>query len=255
VGGSMKLQGKRAIVTGAARGIGRAISARFVAEGAKVLMADIDGAAVQAAAAPLGAESFAGDVALKRDTDALVAKAIQIFGGVDILVNNAGITHAADFFDLTEADFDRVIAVNLKAAFLLGQAAGKDMAARRSGVIINMSSINAIVAIPNQIPYAASKGGVNQLTKVMALALAPHGIRVNAIGPGTIFTEMAQSVLSDPEIGKRALSRTPIGRYGQPEEIASVAVFLASDESSYMIGQTIYPEGGRLALNYTVPVA
>lgn len=251
----MKLQGKRAIVTGAARGIGHAISARFMAEGAKVLMADIDSAALQAAAAALGAESFAGDVAIKRDTDALVAKAIQVFGGVDILVNNAGITHAADFFDLTETDFDRVIAVNLKAAFLLGQAAGRDMAARRSGVIINMSSINAIVAIPNQIPYAASKGGVNQLTKVMALALAPHGIRVNAIGPGTIFTEMAQSVLSDPEIGKRALSRTPIGRYGQPEEIASVAVFLASDESSYMIGQTIYPEGGRLALNYTVPVA
>ncbi|MBY0510790.1 MAG: SDR family oxidoreductase [Rhodospirillaceae bacterium] len=250
----MKLQGKRAIVTGAARGIGRAISARFIAEGAKVLMADIDAKAVQAASAELGAESFAGDVAVKRDTDALVAKAIQVFGGVDILVNNAGITHAADFFDLTETDFDRVIAVNLKAAFLLGQAAGKDMSARRSGVIINMSSINAIVAIPNQIPYAASKGGVNQLTKVMALALAPHGIRVNAIGPGTIFTEMAQSVLSDPEIGKRALSRTPIGRYGQPEEIASVAVFLASDESSYMIGQTIYPEGGRLALNYTVPV-
>lgn len=251
----MKLQGKRAIVTGAARGIGHAISARFMAEGAKVLMADIDSAALQAAAAALGAESFAGDVAIKRDTDALVAKAIQVFGGVDILVNNAGITHAADFFDLTETDFDRVIAVNLKAAFLLGQAAGRDMAARRSGVIINMSSINAIVAIPNQIPYAASKGGVNQLTKVMALALAPHGIRVNAIGPGTIFTEMAQSVLSDPEIGKRALSRTPIGRYGQPQEIASVAVFLASDESSYMIGQTIYPEGGRLALNYTVPVA
>jgi len=251
----MKLQGKRAIVTGAARGIGRAISARFIQEGAKVLMSDIDGAAVQAAATSLGAACFAGDVALKRDTDALVAKAIQVFGGVDILVNNAGITHAADFFDLTEADFDRVIAVNLKAAFLLGQAAGKDMAARRSGAIINMSSINAIVAIPNQIPYAASKGGVNQLTKVMALALAPHGIRVNAIGPGTIFTEMAQSVLSDPEIGKRALSRTPIGRYGQPEEIASVAVFLASDESSYVIGQTIYPEGGRLALNYTVPVA
>jgi len=109
--------------------------------------------------------------------------------------------------------------------------------------------------IPNQIPYAASKGGVNQLTKVMALALAPHGIRVNAIGPGTILTEMAIKVLSDPEIGQRALSRTPIGRFGEPEEIASVAVFLASAESSYIVGQTIYPEGGRLALNYTVPVA
>ena len=249
-----RLEGKRAIVTGAAQGIGRAIAARFVAEGAKVMMADIE-PAITAAAEAVGAEACVADVASKNDVDALVARTLQVFGGVDILVNNAGVTHAADFFDLTEADFDRVMAINLKAAFLLGQAAGRDMAARKSGVIINMSSINAVLAIPNQIPYAASKGGVNQLTKVMALALAPHGIRVNAIGPGTIMTDMAMKVLSDPEIGKRALSRTPIGRFGAPEEIASVAVFLASDESSYIIGQTIYPEGGRLALNYTVPVA
>lgn len=248
----MRLQGKRAIVTGAAQGLGHAIAARFAAEGAKVLMADIDGDGVAAAAKAIGAEAMKADVAVKAEVDALAAHAIRVFGGIDIVVNNAGITHAADFFDLTEADFDRVMSVNLKAAFLLSQAAARDMKTRKSGVIINMSSINAVLAIPNQIPYAASKGGVNQLTKVMALALAPHGIRVNAIGPGTIRTEMAKKVLSDPAIGQRALSRTPIGRYGEPEEIASVAVFLASEESSYIIGQTIYPEGGRLALNYTV---
>ncbi len=248
----MRLQGKRAIITGAAQGLGRAMAARFVTEGAKVLMADIDGTGVTAAAKDIDAEALKTDVAVKADIDALVAHAIKTFGGVDIVVNNAGLTHAADFFDLTETDFDRVISINLKAAFLLSQAAARDMKTRKSGVIINISSINAILAIPNQIPYAASKGGVNQLTKVMALALAPHGIRVNAIGPGTILTEMAKKVLSDPAVGDRAMSRTPIGRFGEPEEIASVAVFLASEESSYIIGQTIYPEGGRLALNYTV---
>jgi glucose 1-dehydrogenase len=251
----MRLKDKRAIVTGAAQGLGRAIAQQFVTEGARVLMADIDGPGVTAAAKAIGAEAMQSDVAVKTEIDALTAHAIQIFGGIDIVVNNAGITHAADFFDLTEADWDRVMNVNLKAAFLLSQAAARDMKTRRSGIIINISSINAVLAIPNQIPYAASKGGVNQLTKVMALALAPHGIRVNAIGPGTILTEMAKKVLSDPEIGQRALSRTPIGRFGEPEEIASVAVFLASAESSYIVGQTIYPEGGRLALNYTVPVA
>lgn len=248
----MRLQGKRAIVTGAAQGLGRAIAARFAAEGAQVVMADIDEPALTEAAKVIGAESLRTDVAVKADIDALVAHTLKAFGGVDIVVNNAGITHAADFFDLTEADFDRVMSINLKAAFLLSQAAARDMKTRKSGAIINMSSINAVLAIPNQIPYAASKGGVNQLTKVMALALAPHGIRVNAIGPGTILTDMAKKVLSDPAAGNRAMSRTPIGRFGEPEEIASVALFLASEESSYIIGQTIYPEGGRLALNYTV---
>jgi glucose 1-dehydrogenase len=182
----------------------------------------------------------------------MVAAAVDQLGGVDILVNNAGITHAADFFDLTEADFDHVIATNLKSAFLAGQAAARHMAAQRHGVIINMSSINALLAIPNQIPYAASKAGLTQLTKVMALALAPHGIRVNAIGPGTIVTEMSKAVLAGAAMESKVLARTPIGRYGQPEEIASVAAFLASDDASYIVGQTIYVEGGRLGLNYTM---
>jgi NAD(P)-dependent dehydrogenase (short-subunit alcohol dehydrogenase family) len=123
------------------------------------------------------------------------------------------------------------------------------------GAIVNMSSVNAVLAIANQVPYVVSKGGINQLTKVMAVALAPHGIRVNAIGPGTILTELARgAVLGNAEAERRILSRTPLGRLGEPDEVAQVALFLASAESSYLTGQAIYPDGGRLALNYTVPV-
>jgi NAD(P)-dependent dehydrogenase (short-subunit alcohol dehydrogenase family) len=129
------------------------------------------------------------------------------------------------------------------------------MAGRAPGAIINMSSINAVVAIPNQTPYCVSKGGLDQLTKVMALSLAPYRIRVNAIGPGSIMTEMMQTVAQDREARRRVLSRTPAGRMGDPAEIAAVAVFLASDEASYITGQTIYADGGRLGLNYTVEVS
>jgi glucose 1-dehydrogenase len=122
------------------------------------------------------------------------------------------------------------------------------------GAIVNMSSVNAVFAIANQVPYSISKGGINQLTKVMALALAPHGIRVNAIGPGSIATDMLGSVMDDAEARKRILSRTPLGRIGEPSEIASIAAFLVSDDASYITGQTIYADGGRLPLNYTVPV-
>jgi NAD(P)-dependent dehydrogenase (short-subunit alcohol dehydrogenase family) len=128
------------------------------------------------------------------------------------------------------------------------------MVKQGKGAIVNMSSTNAVVAIPNQVPYATSKGGVNQLTKVMALALADKGVRVNAIGPGSILTDLLKTVMSDEAARQKILSRTPMGRCGEPAEIAKVALFLASDEASYLTGQTIYPDGGRLALNYTVPV-
>ena len=149
-----------------------------------------------------------------------------------------------------------MLAVNLKSMFLCGQAVARAMVKRGiRGSIVNMSSANAVVAIPNQVPYVVSKGGINQLTKVMAVALAPHGIRVNAIGPGTILTELSkQAVLTDDAARRKILSRTPLGRCGEPEEVAAVAAFLASDDASYLTGQTIYPDGGRLALNYTVPV-
>ncbi|MGZ8288536.1 MAG: SDR family NAD(P)-dependent oxidoreductase [Telluria sp.] len=252
----MRLANKVAIVTGATQGIGLACAQRLVQEGARVMLVDVKPEGVHAAEA-IGAAArfFAADVSQKADVDAMIAATLKEFGQVDILVNNAGVTHAADFLDLAEEDFDRVLRINLKSMFLCGQAAAREMVKRQSGCIINMSSVNSELAIPNQVPYVVSKGGVNQLTKVMALNLAPHGIRVNGIGPGTILTELAKkAVMASPEARHTILSRTPMGRCGEPEEVASIAAFLASDDASYMTGQTMYVDGGRLALNYTVPV-
>ena len=247
-----RLEGKCAIVTGAAKGIGRAIAERFAAEGAVLLLADID-PAVEALARDLGHEAIVADVSRKAEVEGIVARAGTLWGGLDILVNNAGVTHAATLDDLTEDDFDRVFATNLKSALWGTQGAARLMG--EGGAVVNMSSVNAVLAIPNQIPYVVSKGAMNQLTNVTALALAPRGIRVNAIGPGSIATEMLAGIMAeDPAARDRILSRTPLGRAGEPEEVAVVAVFLASDEASYLTGQTIYPDGGRLGLNYTVPV-
>jgi glucose 1-dehydrogenase len=259
----MKLLNRVAIVTGGAKGIGRAIATRFAREGARVVVADIDEDAGSAVVQEIGAHGAVRfircDVGDKADAENLVASTVQTWGSVDVLVNNAGIVHAADFLDVTEADFDRVLRVNLKGAFLVGQAVARQMVAQvkaggAPGAIVNMSSVNAVVAIANQVPYSASKGGIDQLTKVMALSLAPHGIRVNAIGPGSIMTDMLAAVNTDPAAKHRLLSRTPLGRIGDPAEIAAVAAFLASDDASYVTGQTIYADGGRLPLNYTVPV-
>jgi NAD(P)-dependent dehydrogenase (short-subunit alcohol dehydrogenase family) len=228
----------------------------MIAEGAKVMLVDIkpEGAA---AAAALGEQArfFAADVSQKADVDAMVAATLAAFGRIDILINNAGVTHAANFLDVCEEDFDRVMRINLKSMFLCGQAVARVMVRQQSGSIIKMSSVNAELAIPNQVPYVVSKGAINQLTKVMSLNLVEHGIRVNGIGPGTILTELAKkAVMASPESRHTILSRTPMGRCGEPEEVASIAAFLASDDASYMTGQTLYVDGGRLALNYTVPV-
>jgi len=259
----MRLADKVAVVTGAAKGIGLAIARRFLAEGARVTIADIDPDAGSRAAEELGeggpVRFVRCDVGDAADAQNLIAGTVQTFGAVDVLVNNAGIVHAADFLQVSEADFDRVLRVNLKGAFLVGQAAARRMVEQvegggAPGAIVNMSSVNAVFAIANQVPYSVSKGGMNGLTKVMALALAPYGIRVNAIGPGSIMTDMLASVAKDPAAEARLLSRTPLGRIGQPEEIAAIAAFLASEEASYVTGQTLYADGGRLPLNYTVPV-
>lgn len=252
-----RLEGKVALVTGAARGIGLACAEAFVREGARVVLADVDAKAGAAAAEKLGGRFVACDVSRKAQVLAAVEAAVQAYGRLDVAVANAGIVHAAEFLDLEEEDFDRVLAVNLKGVFLVGQAAARQMVKQGGGgAVINMSSVNAVLAIPNQVPYVVSKGGINQLTKVMAVALAPHGIRVNAIGPGTILTELARTaVLGNREAERKILSRTPLGRMGEPSEVGSVAAFLASDDASYVTGQTIYPDGGRLALNYTVPVS
>ncbi|MFL5228487.1 MAG: SDR family NAD(P)-dependent oxidoreductase [Microvirga sp.] len=255
----MRLKDKVAVVTGAAQGIGLAIAERFAREGAKVAIGDINAEKGEASAAKLGAGALfhQADVGYRDQAEGLIARAVAAFGRLDILVNNAGITHNADFLDLAEEDYDRVLRTNLKSVFLCGQAAARRMVAQGGGgTIINMASVNARLAIPNQVPYGASKGAINQLTRVMAVGLAPHRIRVNAIGPGTIMTDLARdSVLRNETATRMVMSRTPIGRFGEPDEVASVALFLASDDASYITGQTIYPDGGRLALNYTVPVA
>jgi glucose 1-dehydrogenase len=256
----MKLSGKVAVVTGAARGIGRACAERFLEEGCKVVIADVDGGNLAKTAAELGHKdelrAVPCDVAKRSDIDLLVATAVNEFGRLDIMVNNAGVARNQDILEISEKDFDDVIAINLKGAFFGVQAAARQMIAQGGGgVIINMSSVNALLAIPTLATYAISKGGMKQLTSVAAVALAPHNIRVVAVGPGTILTDMVASAIFNSEAARQSvLSRTPVGRGGEPSEVASVVAFLASDDASYITGQTIYPDGGRLVLNYTVPV-
>lgn len=261
----MRVKDQVVIVTGAASGIGLGCAKQFAAEGAKVVLSDIDQTAGEEAAEQIqasGAEAVfvPCDVGDKAAVDALVESAVAAFGRLDCMVANAGIVKSGDFLDFTEEDFDAVIRVNLKGVFLCGQAAARQMVKQgprpdgTTGSIVNMSSINAVVAIPSITPYCVAKGGVNQLTKVMSLGLADHGIRVNGVGPGSINTPMVSAVNSDPAAWKRLMSRTPMRRLGEPEEMGSVAVFLASADASYITGQTIYADGGRLGLNYIVPV-
>lgn len=257
----MRLADKVAVITGAARGIGRACAERFLAEGAKVVIGDIDAPRLKETAAAIGTAervlALVSDVSKKAQIDALVEAAVQKFGRIDIMVNNAGIAPVQDFLDISEADYDRVLNVNLKGAFLGTQAAARKMIAQgKGGVIINMSSINSGLANPRVATYAISKGGMNQVTGTAAVAFAPYGIRVVGVGPGTIATEMVMdgAFINSEAMRRAILSRTPIGRLGEASEIASVVAFLASDDASYITGETIYPDGGRRVLNYTVPV-
>ncbi|WP_395058592.1 SDR family NAD(P)-dependent oxidoreductase [Polaromonas sp.] len=252
---SFGLTGRVCIVTGGAQGIGEACARRFAREGAQVVIADMADTKGEALAQELGARYIHCDVGNKAQVDAVVAHTVQAHGRIDVLVNNAGIFRAADFLDVSEADFDAVLRVNIKGSFLMGQAVARVMAQQGSGNIVNMSSVNAVLTIPTIASYNVSKGGVNQLTRVMALALADQGIRVNAVAPGTIATELAaKAVLTSDEAKAKIMSRTPMKRLGEPSEIADVVAWLVSDAASYVTGEIVTVDGGRMTLNYTVPV-
>lgn len=241
-----------ALVTGAAQGIGFACAKALVEDGYDVVLADINADGLRDAQSKLGAlEAIVCDMGNPEEVRALFEQVSATERTLTALVNNAGIAAPGDFLNYSLDDFDRVMNVNLRGAFLATQLAGRSMVdSGVEGAIVNMSSINAQVAIPSAPAYCASKGALMQLTKVAALALASHNIRVNAVGPGSIDTEMMAAVNSNPEALKVAISRTPLGRIGSAKEIADVVAFLCSKKASYITGETIYVDGGRLGLNY-----
>ena len=243
-----------ALVTGAAQGIGLACAQALAADGCRIIAADINGDGARDAAAAIGEDAlgYACDMGDANAVHALFDQIEADAGVVSVLVNNAGIANPGDFLETTVEAFKQVIDVNLTGTFVAVQRAAKAMVANSiEGAIVNMSSINAQVAIPSIAAYCASKGGIMQLTKATALALAPHNIRVNAVGPGSIDTAMMAGVNANPEAMSMVMSRTPLKRVGTPQEIADVVAFLASSKASYITGETIYVDGGRLGMNYT----
>jgi len=242
-----------ALITGAAQGIGYACAEALIDDGCEVILSDINASGVEAAAKALNAvDAIACDMGDVEQIEAMFSRIFNEHRPLSALVNNAGVAMPGDFLDYSLKHFEQVININLRGVFLATQLAAREMVKHEiEGAIVNMSSINAQVAIPAIPAYCASKGGVMQLTKVAALALAKHNIRVNAVGPGSIDTAMMASVNSNPEAFKMAMSRTPLGRAGTAREIGDVVAFLCSRKSSYITGETIYVDGGRLGLNYT----
>ena len=243
-----------ALITGGAQGIGYACAEAIAENGARIVLADKNKSGAEGAAEKLGggAVALACDIGVPDQVAALFDRIEAEIGNVSILVNNAGIALPGDFLETTLEQFQQVIDVNLTGTFLALQRAAKTMVANGiEGAIVNMSSINAQVAIPSIAAYCASKGGIMQLTKAAALALAPHNIRVNAVGPGSIDTDMMAAVNANPDAMKMVMSRTPLKRIGEPREIGDVVAFLASPKASYITGETIYVDGGRIGMNYT----
>src|SRR3989344_5061809 len=249
------LKDKVAIITGARRGMGRADALLLAKAGAKVAVSDISQEDCQIVVKEIekaGGEAIAVqcDVSKKSEVDNLVKTTVDKWGRVDILVNNAGIVQFASFLEMTEEDWAKTIDINLKGYFLCAQAAAKEMIKQKSGVIVNIASVamgQQGVGMPGIVHYCASKGGIAAMTEALAAELAPYNIRVNAVAPGAIETPMMESAKQNPEMLEGTLSRIPMHRFGKPEEVSNLVLFLASDGSSYMTGSTVVIDGGWLS--------
>lgn len=248
----MRLKDKVALVTGASSGIGKAIAVRFAAEGARVVVnyrpgnyADKEAALAEVAS--FGTETMAGiaDVSNREDVERMMAEAVEKFGRIDIAVNNAGIEIKKPFLEVTDDEWNKVLAVNLFGSYVVSQVAARQMVKQgEGGKLIFISSVHEDIPFPGYTAYCASKGAVRMMMRNLAMELAEHKINVNNIAPGAIATPINQAVLDDPVAMKNAIGEIPWGRFGKPEEIASLAVFLASDEADYVTGSTYYIDGG-----------
>lgn len=247
------VRGQLTLVTGGSRGIGRAIAQGFFERGARVVIASrdqnsLDQAArdFQAAAGPDAGtiDTIACDVARKADLDRLVETVLEKHGPVDTLVNVAGVNRRMPSLKLTEEDYEFILDINLKGAFLLSQAVGRQMVERKSGCQINIASLNTDRPLKNVLPYAVSKAGIAHMTRALAIEWSPHGVRVNGIAPGFVLTDLTRKLWSDEKMLAWGMANTPQRRLGQPEDMVGAAIFLASPASSFMTGQTIYVDGG-----------
>ncbi|MGH3984175.1 MAG: SDR family NAD(P)-dependent oxidoreductase [Pseudonocardiaceae bacterium] len=253
-----QLEGKVALITGAGSGIGRAAAQRFAAEGCAVAVVDMAASAAEETADKIVADggraiACPANVTVDTEVRVAVARTVETFGSLEVLYNNAGVNSSGSVADASEEDWDRCFAVNVKGTFLCSRAAVAHLAASGSGAIVNQASVAALVGVPNFAAYCAAKGAVVALTRSMAIDLAPRGIRVNAICPGTVFTPLMEPMLrargdGDMEVGlARTVVKYPIGRLGTPEEIASAALFLASAGASFLTGSILAADGGMTA--------